>query len=112
VDADLDTLAAALYVRIDDWLKREPERAPWRPRIGIAPQLTDAELASLAVMQALLGYTSEARWLRHAREHLRHLFRYLPQQPGYNKRLRRLAGTMSRWSTSVIHRSLDRRPIE
>ena len=29
-------------------------------------------------MQALLGFTSEARWLRHARAHLRHLFPYLP----------------------------------
>ena len=29
-------------------------------------------------MQALLGYTSESRWLRYARAHLRHLFRYLP----------------------------------
>jgi hypothetical protein len=42
-------------------------------------------------MQAMLGFTSEARWLRHARAHLRHLFPYLPQQPGYNKRLRAAA---------------------
>jgi hypothetical protein len=50
---------------------------------------------TLAVLQALLGFTSEARWLRHARAGLRHLFPYLPQQPGYNKRLRRLSGTIS-----------------
>lgn len=31
-----------------------------------------------AVMQALLGCTSEARWLRHADRHLRHRFPYLP----------------------------------
>jgi hypothetical protein len=43
------------------------------------------------MMQALLGFTSEARWLRHARTRLRHLFPYLPQQPGYNKRLRKAA---------------------
>ena len=42
-------------------------------------------------MQALLRFTSEARWLRHAHAHLRHLFPYLPQQPGYNKRLRAAA---------------------
>ena len=42
-------------------------------------------------MQALLGFTSEARWLRHASRHLRHLFPYLPGQSGYNKRLRRAA---------------------
>ena len=85
---DLDTLATALYVRTDDLLKQAPYLARWRPKIGMQPKLTDAELVTLAVMQALLGFTSEARWLRHARAHLGHLFRYLPQQPGYNKRLR------------------------
>ncbi|MBF6302862.1 IS982 family transposase [Nocardia amamiensis] len=85
---EVDTLATALYVRTDDLLKLRPDLAPWRPPVGIAPRLTDAELVTLAVIQALLGFTSEARWLRYARAHLRHLFRYLPQQPGYNKRLR------------------------
>jgi hypothetical protein len=91
VTTNLDTLATALYVRTDDWLKESPQLAPWRPAIGITPRLSDAELVTLAVMQALLGFTSEARWLRHARAHLRHLFPYLPQQPGYNKRLRSAA---------------------
>ena len=36
MDADLDTLATALYVRTDDLLKAAPERAPWRPAVGIA----------------------------------------------------------------------------
>jgi Transposase DDE domain len=94
VDADLDTLATALYVRTDDLLKTCPEWAPWRPAIGILPRISDAELVTLAVMQALLGYVSEARWLRYARRHLRHLFPYLPGQPGYNKRLRKLTATM------------------
>jgi hypothetical protein len=39
-------------------------------------------------MQALLGCTSEARWLRYARTALRHLFPCLPRRSGYNKRLR------------------------
>jgi Transposase DDE domain len=94
VDADLDTLATALYVRADDLLKCCPERAPWRPAVGITPRLSDAELLTLAVMQALLGFVSEARWLRYARKSLRGLFPYLPGQSGYNKRLRKLAGTL------------------
>jgi hypothetical protein len=97
----LDTLATALYVRTDDLLKASPERAPWRPRVGITPQISDAEVITLAVMQALLGFTSEARWLRHAHLHLRHLFRYLPQQPGYNKRLRALAPTIE-WLITIL----------
>jgi Transposase DDE domain len=88
VHTDLDTLATALYVKIDDALKEAPQLCRWRPPVGIAPRLTDAELLTLAVMQALLGYTSEARWLRYAHKQLRHLFPYLPGQAGYNKRLR------------------------
>ena len=64
-----------------------PEWARWRPAVGIAPQITDAELVTLSVLKALLGLISEARWLGYARAHLRHLFPYLPKQPGYNKRL-------------------------
>jgi Transposase DDE domain len=91
VDTDLDTLATALFVKTDDLLKSSPRLAPWRPMVGITPQLSDAELVTLAMMQAILGFTSEARWLRHARARLRHLFPYLPKQPGYNKRLRKAA---------------------
>jgi hypothetical protein len=96
VKTELDSLATALYVETDDLLKDSPQFAPWRPVVGIAPKLTDAELVTLAMMQAILGFTSEARWLRHARAHLRHLFPYLPQQPGYNKRLRKTAGLIQR----------------
>src|SRR3954465_15554949 len=96
MDADLDTLATALYVKIDQLLLDAPERTPWRPRVGINPRISDAELVTLCVMQALLSFPSEARWLRHARAHLRHLFPYLPAQPGYNKRLRKTAGLIQR----------------
>jgi hypothetical protein len=101
VDADLDTLATALYVRTDDLLKSCPQRAPWRPATGIAPEISDAELVTLAVLQALLGFVSEARWLRFARTSLRGLFPYLPGQSGYNKRLRKLA-TIMIWLIRVL----------
>jgi hypothetical protein len=88
VTTDIDTLAVALYVTTDDLLKAFPEVVPPRPAVGAIPQLSDAELVTLAAMQALQGYTSERRWLRHASKRLRHLFPYLPGQSGYNKRLR------------------------
>jgi len=91
VDADLDTLAVALYARIDDTLKDRPGLAPWRPKVGIVPKLSDAELLTLAVMQALLGHGNETGWLRYATSHLSYLFPYLPGQAGYNKRLRKSA---------------------
>ncbi len=61
MDADLDSLVTALYVQVDDLLKTNPDRVPWRPLIGIEPRISNAELVTLAVAQALLGFTSEAR---------------------------------------------------
>ena len=37
---------------------------------------------------ALLGVASERRWVRYARKNLADLFRYLPNQSGYGKRVR------------------------
>ncbi|RFU39267.1 IS982 family transposase [Actinomadura logoneensis] len=78
---ELNTLLTALYVKVDD----EIGMKRW---LGRPPLLSDSELVTLAVAQALLGFTSEARWLRFARGHLAGMFPYLPQRPGYNKRLR------------------------
>lgn len=78
---DLNTLLTALYVKIDDEL--EVKRCMGRP-----PRLTDSELVCLAVAQALLGFTSEARWMRFVHTRLGGMFPYLPRRPGYNKRLR------------------------
>ena len=89
MDAELDTLATALYVKIDDALKDNPGLAPRRPVVGICPKLSDAELLTLCVLQALGGFVSDARFLRHARAHLLDAFPYLPGQPGYNKRVRK-----------------------
>jgi hypothetical protein len=80
VTEDLDTLLTALYVEIDDHV------AP--PRRGRGRRATDAELVCLAVAQVLLGFDCEHRWIRFASCRLGHLFRYLPSQPGYHKRLR------------------------
>ena len=89
MNPDLDTLVTALYVTVDDLLVAHPQWAPPRPAVGIAPELSDAELVSLAVLQALLGFDSEARFVRYAKAHLTPWFPYVPQRPGYNKRLRR-----------------------
>lgn len=82
--AELDALLTALYVAVDDFL-------PGRTGPGRRPRITDAELITLAVAQIFLDCPSERRFLRFARGRLGHLFPYIPKQPGYNKRLRRLA---------------------
>ena len=121
MNPDLDTLATRLYVTIDDLLIDHPQWAPERPAVGIAPKLSDAELLTLAVIQALLGFTSEARFIRHAHAHLRPWFPYLPERPGYNKRLRHagelfqhviahLARACPSWTDDVL--LVDSTPVE
>jgi hypothetical protein len=90
VTTDLDTLLTALYVEIDDHV------VPARQGRGRRPRLTDAELVCLAVAQVLLGFDSEHRWIRFAYCRLGHLFRYLPNQPGYHKRLRAAAPLLAK----------------
>ncbi|WP_031165906.1 IS982 family transposase [Streptosporangium roseum] len=118
---DLNTLATALYVKIDDAVKASPDLAPWRPKVGIAPTLSDAELVTPAVMSALLGFVSERRWVRHARAELTGMFPYLPGQSGYGKRLRKASGLVlhmirvlaadtSLWSDDVW--VVDSTPVE
>jgi hypothetical protein len=89
VETNVDALITAIYVTIDDFL------GPRRGR-GRKPQLSDAELVCLAVAQVLLGCPSEHRWLRFAYGRLGHLFPYLPQPPGYNKRIRAHAPVLNR----------------
>lgn len=91
MDADLDTLMTALYVEIDDHIIGSRRR-----RRGRQPRLTDGELVCLAVAQVLLNFPSERHWLRYARRHLGRAFPYLPDQDGYNKRMRRLGPLLCR----------------
>ena len=77
--------------------------APRRPMAGIAAELSDAELAALAVISALLGHECERGFVRFASEHLRPRFAYLPDHDGCNKRLRR-SGEMISHVTGALTR--------
>jgi len=99
VTADLDTLLIGLYVLACRVL---PEH---RGGPGRKPQITDAELVCLAVAQILLDCPSERRFLRFAMVRLSHLFPYLPKQPGYNKRLRRLTPQIVRVLNAIAFSS-------
>lgn len=92
--AHLDALVTALYVRVDDLLPKR--RGPGHP-----PRITDAELIALAVAQMFLAVPNDRKFLAIARYRLGHLFPYLPKQPGYNKRLRKLAPTIARVITQL-----------
>jgi hypothetical protein len=63
--------------------------------------VTDAEVITLCVAQAIMGIPSDRRFLKVAAKRLRHLFPELPAQPGYHKRRRRLTDTIE-WLMSVF----------
>ena len=121
MNKNIETLATALYVKIDDMLKAWPDLGPERPADGIFPTLSDAELLTMAVMSALLGFTSERRWLRYVDENLAVMFPRRIGQSGYNKRIRKafmlfirvirmLAMDTSLWSDDVW--VVDSTPVE
>jgi hypothetical protein len=112
VDNDIETLATALYVKIDDMMRDWPDLGPARPVTGTPLTLSDAELLTMAVMSALLGFTSERRWLRYVSGRLAGMFPRRIGQSGYNKRVRKafflfirvirmLAVDTSLWSDDV-----------
>jgi hypothetical protein len=70
--ADLDTLLTALYAELTDRII--PARGLARRGPGRAPEVTDAELACLAVAQVLLRHDGERHWLRAAPGLVGHLF--------------------------------------
>ena len=90
MDNEIGTLAVALYVKVDDFVKDHPELAPERPAVGISPTVSDAELISMSVMGALLGYHSERKWLRRVKKDYLGMFPRQIGQSGYNKRLRKM----------------------
>src|SRR5919202_2106654 len=111
--ADLDLLLIAVFCTADDLLPRGRGNARRR--------VTDAEVVTLCVAQAVMGITSDRRFLAVAGRRLSHLFPELPQQPGYHKRRRRLAETID-WLCAVFAREcpgfyddlvlLDSAPVE
>ena len=116
--ADLDTLLTALYVELTDRII--PFREPGRRGPGRPPEVTDAELACLAVAQVLLRCDDERHWLRAAPGLVGHLFPRLPAQSQYNTRLRQIAPLMEaalRWladatpATAELLRLMDATPV-
>jgi DDE family transposase len=84
--ADLDLLLIAVFCTADDLL---PERAENAKRI-----VTDAEVVTLCVAQAMMGIPSDPRFLAAARKRLGHLFPTLPDRSGFYKRREALSDTI------------------
>jgi hypothetical protein len=118
VIADLDTLLTALYVELTDRII--PGRGFTRHGPGGRPEVTDAELACIAVAQVLLRFDDERHWLRIAPRLIGHLFPRLLGQSEYNTRLRAAAPLMEaalRWladatpATAELLRLMDATPV-
>ncbi len=83
MDADLDLLLTVVYCTVDDLLPAKPANARRR--------ITDAEVITLCVAQAMLGCRSDAQFIAVAARRLRHLFPDLPDRSAFHKRRLRFA---------------------
>jgi hypothetical protein len=86
MDADLELLLTVVYCMTDDFL---PERAADARR-----RVTDAELITLCVAQAIMGIPSDPRFLAVAARRLGDLFPQLPERTAYHKRRLRLSAVI------------------
>jgi Transposase DDE domain len=84
--ADLDLLLIAVFCTADDLL---PARAANARR-----RITDAEVITLCIAQAMLGVRSDEQFLAIARHRLSHLFPRLPERSAFHKRRLRLSGSI------------------
>lgn len=88
MDADLDLLLTVVYCAVDDLLPAKPANARRR--------ITDAEVITLCVAQAMLGCRSDEQFIAVASRRLRHLFPDLPDRSAFHKRRLRLSDVMER----------------
>ena len=82
--ADLDLLLTVVYCMADDFLptsQRNARRA-----------ITDAEVVTLCLAQAMMGIPSDYRFIAVADKRLRHLFPRIPTRDAFHKRRIRLSG--------------------
>ena len=84
--ADLDPLCTVVHCTADDLL---PEARPNARR-----RVTDAEIVTLCVAQAIMAIPSDRVFVAVAAKRPDHLFPDLLRQAGYHKRRRRLADTI------------------
>jgi hypothetical protein len=93
MDADLDLLLTTVFCTADDLLPEPSKNARRR--------VTDAEVVTLCVAQAIMGIPSDRRFLAVANKRLCHLFPQLPAQPGYFKRRRYLTESLE-WLMGIF----------
>ena len=82
--ADLDLLLTVVYCMADDFLPKPPGNA--------RRKITDAEIVTLCVAQAIMGIPSDYRFVAVAGKRLRHLFPAIPTRDALHKRRIRLSG--------------------
>jgi hypothetical protein len=88
MDADLDLLLIAVYCTVDDLLPKRQANARRR--------ISDAEVITLSLAQAVMGIPSDPRFLAVAARRLRHLFPRLPERTAFHKRRLRLSAVIER----------------
>jgi hypothetical protein len=97
VDANLDLLLTVVYAIADDFL---PKRAGNARR-----KVTDAEIITLCVAQAIMGIPSDPRFVAVARHRLGHLFLCLPRRDAFHKRRLRLSDKIEALIAEFARRS-------
>lgn len=109
----------SIYVFVDDTLKGHPDWAHWRTSPNARPELTDAEVITIALLQGCLGVATLKQTYRYVADNHRNAFPHLCSYGQWIARLHRLTplvGLLLRASVlrhSMPHRLylMDSKPI-
>lgn len=99
---DFSEFCLWMYVLVDDTMK---QMAPLLKRPGPAPECSDSELITMALVGECRGWDIETEMLSHWQEH-RALFPVIPSQSRFNRRRRNLTQVIN-WIRRAVLQSLD-----
>lgn len=103
MELDLDTFLVTVYCVIDElYVERFGPHKPVRP--GVAPDLSDSEVLTLAVLVQGQPRHAERRFVRYVRRHWRRYFPRMLSQSAFNRRARDLMPVLCALGPAVAER--------
>lgn len=109
VSLDKATVLTTIYTIVDETMEASPVIQQALVRPGPEPQLSDAEVVTIALYQELVGEPREDHFFRLYADGLRGFFPQLNERSRYNRRKRELGTVIQalRLSLAVVSRTLQ-----
>jgi hypothetical protein len=102
INLDKSTILTAMYSIVDDAMKQSPAVKQALTRPGPEPEMTDAEVITIAVYQEMIGEPREDHFFRLHEAEMKSYFPHLNERSRYNRRKRDLWSVILAIRLSVL----------